>query len=403
MELPELARDIAVDLRDGVDGVAATRDRWEVSDTRGLFVACESAAESTAPTGRFLAGGAWDSSSLPARSRSLSLSFSRSLSLSRFAASFRAGGNARIFLTVGRNCFGMSSVTRSFRRGPGLAGSSLPLSDAGSFLIPSASLPSLLLSSDGSGDALFFRRNSISTAGGSVGDSNGGMTAGGRFFLLKGSASLFFVFAAGAASLESSRFFLRAVGPSSPSPRVRFWSSKLKCSGESKGGTNDLEASDLVGVPRLLPPKLGRTPFVESPRGRAPGDGFRAVFTAPFGMERPLGNEDEEDSRSSFGGRLSRALACSLSLRRCGSSLFDSGGGRSSMGRLSSGFERFWGRNSSSTSTSRFLAAGDGGFGGNEGGLGGRLDATLATGWGRADAVSVRCVWAVTSWPRLAI
>ena len=84
MELPELTRDIAVGFLDGVAGVAATRDRLAASDTRGLLVASESPRESVEPMGRFLAGGGWDASSLPARSRSLSLSLSLSFSRSLF-------------------------------------------------------------------------------------------------------------------------------------------------------------------------------------------------------------------------------------------------------------------------------------------------------------------------------
>lgn len=60
-----------------------------------------------------------------------------------------------------------------------------------------------------------------------------------------------------------------------------FWLSQLKCSGDSRGGTDDREDwSILVGVFFVLPETLGRTPLTESPRARPAGEGLRAAAEA---------------------------------------------------------------------------------------------------------------------------
>lgn len=368
-----------------------------MSDDLGRFMAVASAAErpSAEPIGLFLAGGCCAASSLPARG------FRSSSRSDWLCESFLcAGACPTILAKDGRKFFGTSSITTNLRRWPNLlagAGTSLTWSStsppfaAGRFFMPSTSLPSLGLSSDESDVDFFRRRNSASTAGGSVGDNNGGITAGGRGFFATGTvgSSLFDLNDALPSSASSRRFLSLSflAFASSSSARNRFSLSrlsKLKCKGESSGGTNDLAdaPSAFVGVPRLLlcAAALGRTPLTESPRDRPVREVLRSGFVAPFRRDLPLGSDDDDGGtpRSSFDedtpatSRWSRSRdeGGILSLRRGTSSR--SRWNRSSARRRSSGRDRFGGR-SSSASGIRRLPAGDGGRGGNDAGFGGSL------------------------------
>lgn len=343
-----------------------------MSDDLGRFMAVASAAErpSAEPIGLFLAGGccAAASSLLPARAfRSSSLSRSDWLRESFLCA----GACPTILAKDGRRLFGTSSITTNLRRWPNLllagAGTSLTWSStspfaAGRFLRPSTSLPSLGLSSDESDVDFFRRRNSASTAGGSVGDNNGGITAGGRGFFATGTvgSSLFDLYDALPSSASSRRFlslsFLAFAYSSSARNRFSLSRlSKLKCKGESSGGTNDLAAADapsafVGGVPRLLlcAAALGRTPLTESPRDRPVGGVLRSGFVAPFRRDLPLGSDDDggvprssfdEDTAATSRWSRSRDGGGILSLRRGTSSR--SRWNRSSARRRSSGRDRF--------------------------------------------------------------
>lgn len=110
-----------------------------------------------------------------------------------------------------------------------------------------------------------------------MGDSSGGSFA---FGLRPSDCVSDFLGRGDLSGLGSLLFFAPFAPPSSPS--------KPKRNGESNGGTDDFDGVNcFVGVPRLLPVKLGLAPFTDSPRGRDPGEVPR--FEPLLAIALPLG------------------------------------------------------------------------------------------------------------------
>jgi hypothetical protein len=362
IELVELTRDMVIlPFLEGVDG-AGRRAELDISEARGRFTAIESEFDVSAEAiGRLRACG----------------SCGDSVVLSWCSPSF-LGDKFRYLRNAGRKRLGIRMVTTNLCfevAFASLVSSVLSLAmpfRAVGWLRPS----SFGLLSGAFGGVFLARCSSASISGGSVGDSRAGSRGGDLGFLVLEGGSSFFGLGCLGGSETSSRFFFMSLSFRDESPCSCF--SKLRRNGDNKGGTNDLDASALVGVCRLPVEAGGRAPFTVSSRCRGAGEAFRLELDGPLRILRPLGKELELDGLPSRLEMVSRGGGRSLSrLLKSSSRRWDGGG--SSVWRPGSGRERFGGRPSSLWSAKRFLFSGDGGRGGSElfgGGLGGSLMST---------------------------
>lgn len=304
---------------DGVDGAFSLE--LVISDVRGRFTAIESPTFSVLVIGRFRACGGGGSM---LADRSFLMSFlggprasSLCTDLVYFLLYFSVTINLRGF------SFGLSFPLISFR------------SSSSSFTTTCGLLPFvgesggcvLWLASEPFVGVFFMRANSSSSNGGSVGESSSGSFKGDFGLLIGGGGSAREDFCDLLCSGGSSRLF----------SFDRESDSFGRCSGDSNGGTADLEDA-VSALARPLEEGLGLLPLIESPRARDMGDLFAPEPKAVFKADRPFGNEDEfVPSFPSFCGVLSCDGCISFLLGVSSRGVRD----RSSSGVLASGLARF--------------------------------------------------------------